>query len=187
MTTHPDIIAVLEGRSRWCVVVGRGILCVMKKPNRISNWSGPCEQCGVVFSKYHRACHPFPRFCTPTCRNRATAVLPHVQAIRSASHKGPRNKWWKGEAVSVKGGRTRAQRAFPIVRACEACGEDKKRIDRHHKDGNTKNNSPENIAFFCRRCHMTVDGRLAALPNQMRALQPKGVAASAVRRRSNAR
>lgn len=34
-------------------------------------------------------------------------------------------------------------------------------MDRHHRDDDTTNNTPHNIAFLCRACHMAVDGRLA--------------------------
>lgn len=65
---------------------------------------------------------------------------------------------WKGDAVSVKGGRTRALRAFPIIPPCVWCGS--KKSERHHRDGNTANNSPKNIVPMCRKCHMNADGRL---------------------------
>ena len=42
----------------------------------------------------------------------------------------------------------------------EGCGA---RAERHHKDGNTKNNAPENIEFLCHRHHTITDGRAAAL------------------------
>lgn len=33
-------------------------------------------------------------------------------------------------------------------------------MDRHHIDGDPLNNTVENIAVYCRRHHMLVDGRL---------------------------
>ena len=68
-----------------------------------------------------------------------------------------------GDAVSIKGGRTRALRAY-LSRPCERCGAIKS--DRHHCDGNTANNVPDNISFLCRRCHMEKDGRLAMFQAQ---------------------
>lgn len=65
---------------------------------------------------------------------------------------------WLGDEVSVRGGRTRALRAYPEMGPCTKCGEDS--YDRHHKDGNTANNEPDNIEFLCRDCHMRGDGRL---------------------------
>ena len=65
---------------------------------------------------------------------------------------------WAGDAISVKGGRKRAQRMYPDAKPCESCGSSKS--ERHHKSGDTSDNSPENIAFLCRRCHMREDGRL---------------------------
>ena len=42
---------------------------------------------------------------------------------------------------------------------CRRCDKAKAR-DRHHIDGNQYNNDNRNVLFLCRRCHMTVDGRL---------------------------
>jgi hypothetical protein len=50
---------------------------------------------------------------------------------------------------------------IPILGACERCGE--RATDRHHKDGNNKNHSAENVQALCRRCHMLLDGRLERL------------------------
>lgn len=52
-----------------------------------------------------------------------------------------------------------AKRWFPMPELCEAC-EKVPPVDRHHRDGNSQNNDPSNIAFLCRRCHMAADGRL---------------------------
>ena len=37
--------------------------------------------------------------------------------------------------------------------SCEMCGSEKK-LDAHHKNGNIKNNSMENIQTLCHTCHM---------------------------------
>lgn len=68
-----------------------------------------------------------------------------------------------GDAVSVRGGRTRALRAFS-PQPCEICGAGK--VDRHHRDGDTANNAPDNIGFLCRRCHMEADGRMSSFRKQ---------------------
>jgi hypothetical protein len=75
---------------------------------------------------------------------------------------------WKGDAASQKAGRTRALRTHPVPAECERCG-GAKRLDRHHKDGNTLNNERDNIAFVCRRCHMILDGRIERLGRYDRA------------------
>lgn len=67
---------------------------------------------------------------------------------------------WKGNAASNCAGRFRAKRRFSLGQ-CDMC--DKPARDRHHKDDNPLNNSPENVLTLCRRCHMIVDGRLDAL------------------------
>lgn len=78
--------------------------------------------------------------------------------IKKRIKSGAEHPNWIGESVSVKGGRTRAERLYPVIGPCTICG--KKKSERHHRDGNTDNNSPMNIVILCRRCHMAEDGRL---------------------------
>lgn len=75
--------------------------------------------------------------------------------------RGEKHHAWKGDAIKERSGRTRAKRAYPVIGACIRCGNPK--AERHHKNGNTADNRPENIEIVCRRCHMKADGRLAAL------------------------
>lgn len=56
-------------------------------------------------------------------------------------------------------GHRRAQVRYPILGVCEQCGE-KPAFDRHHKNGDVFDNTRSNLAFLCRRCHMSIDGRL---------------------------
>lgn len=74
--------------------------------------------------------------------------------ITSVKFKGAGNPNWKGDKIeTAQGGRTRAE----VMYSCP------KGLERHHKDGNTLNNSPENIEFISRREHMIKDGRLENL------------------------
>lgn len=81
---------------------------------------------------------------------------------------------WKGDDIIVKSGRTRALRGY-APRACEVC--DNPKAERHHKDGNTRNNTPDNVRFLCRKCHMVEDGRLNEFRKLAVANQPKAVRA----------
>jgi hypothetical protein len=79
--------------------------------------------------------------------------------VEKASRPRTLNNNWKGDAIKAQSGRSRAERWFTKKGLmCEFCG--KPAIDRHHKDGNTANNSKDNVQFLCRRCHMQIDGRL---------------------------
>jgi hypothetical protein len=91
--------------------------------------------------------------------------------------RGSSHHKWQGDAVSEKGGRKRALRAFPSVGPCQICGAQKS--ERHHRDGNTANNAPDNIHVVCRRCHMTEDGRLEQVRKSMAVLQPLGIKVAA--------
>ena len=53
-------------------------------------------------------------------------------------------------------GRGQARRMYAL-RPCDRCGGEAR--DRHHADGDCRNNDPANIQILCRRCHMQVDGR----------------------------
>jgi len=77
---------------------------------------------------------------------------------------GVNNPNWKGEECKRRGGNDRARRLYPEDRPCERCNIPKG--ERHHKDGNTLNNTAENIEFLCRRHHMEADTRLATLINR---------------------
>jgi hypothetical protein len=71
---------------------------------------------------------------------------------------GPANREW-GRFTSKKKtqGWDRAKRR-KLLGKCEFC--DEPAIDRHHFDDNPLNNTDNNIVPLCRRCHMTMDGRL---------------------------
>lgn len=58
------------------------------------------------------------------------------------------------EIVTQKSGRDRARKLYPNV-LCDVCGYFP--AQRHHKDGNTCNNSRENIAFLCPKHHIYAD------------------------------
>src|SRR3990167_11012162 len=74
------------------------------------------------------------------------------------SHVAKRKRWGaahhasKGDAVAdPREGRKRAERRF-VAPACSSCGGAK--AERHPRDLNPLNNSPDNIAILCRKCHM---------------------------------
>ena len=87
--------------------------------------------------------------------------------------RGPARSTWKGDLAATGTKRQRAQRRYRL-RACDRCG--RPGMDRHHRDGNTGNNEPENIEILCRRCHMEIDGRLdrfKATSASLRGPQPR--------------
>lgn len=85
---------------------------------------------------------------------------------------GASNPQWKGDGAGVKSGRQRARHRYPALGVCHCCGEPAR--DRHHVDGNTLNNEPSNVLPVCRRCHMTIDGRLERLAKGPRFTGHKG-------------
>ena len=64
---------------------------------------------------------------------------------------GAGNHRWKDEQIGDSGGRLRANRMY-LADQCSRCGSTH-RVQRHHRDVNPKNNSPENIAILCELCH----------------------------------
>jgi len=83
-------------------------------------------------------------------RKKALARLGKKDPKSSIAHMGERNPMWKGDNVQVNTGRRRARRLFEVPEG----------LERHHIDGNTLNNIPENIEFLNRRDHMIKDGRM---------------------------
>ena len=80
---------------------------------------------------------------------------------RSCARRGSRNPNWGNLTGTDKNlGHQQAKRRFKLG-PCVKCG--KPSNDRHHINGNTLDNRPENILTLCRRCHMAADGRLDGL------------------------
>ena len=78
---------------------------------------------------------------------------PHLAKI-ARKQRGPRHPRWRGDQATRHSGRHRAQLLYEL-KPCEVCRLEPRghRVHRHHKDGNTLNNSPENIAFLCAKHH----------------------------------
>jgi 5-methylcytosine-specific restriction endonuclease McrA len=74
------------------------------------------------------------------------------QPVRGRAVPGPRNGRWAGDRVSDNTGRQRAARVLSDLPPCEACGATEK-LHRHHRDGDTSNNTPSNLASLCATCH----------------------------------
>lgn len=131
-----------------------------------------CARCGTSVTRMPSrfVTPPESTYCSVRCRNLAhLAAMDPARAFRFSGHQVYRNKnlprgvdhpCWKGDAARDTTKRRRAQRQF-LVDRCERCGEPA--CDRHHRDGDTGNNDASNVAILCRRCHMTVDGRLERL------------------------
>lgn len=65
----------------------------------------------------------------------------------SSNRKHELNANWKGDEAKTRSGRERARRWFKEKQPCHFCGSIK--TERHHKDHNTRNNSPSNIMWVC--------------------------------------
>jgi hypothetical protein len=65
---------------------------------------------------------------------------------------GDRHPRWIGDRASPVLGRQRAQRRYPELGICVRCGI-APATARHHRDRDTGNNEPENLAFLCDPCH----------------------------------
>lgn len=92
------------------------------------------------------------------------------------SKRGELSCHWKGDAVSIAAARQRAHRLFPGPLFCDVCGDP---AERHHRDGDPRNNAPDNIARLCPKHHRDVDGRTkrlhetAAVANRGRKRPPR--------------
>lgn len=91
---------------------------------------------------------------------------PDKPVMRGESHYA-----WKGDDVQVTEGRQRARTLYKDIGQCRECAAPA--VDRHHRDGDTLNNEPDNVVPLCRSCHMRVDGRSARLTAYSRKRQPQ--------------
>jgi hypothetical protein len=67
------------------------------------------------------------------------------------------HEWLRLQAPPTdNAGRRRAQKMYKALK-CQKCGA-KQNLQRHHKDGNPKNNQPTNVSVLCWRCHMVSHG-----------------------------
>lgn len=100
--------------------------------------------------KYHRKCDTCKKiyigwgkqYCSKKCKR-----PPRLE----------KSPFWKGDNVTASTGRSRAKKMYPL-KPCKICGS--KKSERHHKDGNPINNSPQNIMFVCRKHHVVFDDRI---------------------------
>ena len=119
-------------------------------------------------------CNPEPKFCECGCNEETSGPLVRFrqghgtrgthqtpELIEARTRRGPEHYRWEGDAISEKGGRSRAGRLIPTPGPCVSCGDIPG--ERHHKDGDTSNNAPDNLIVLCRVCHMRLDGRLEML------------------------
>lgn len=117
-----------------------------------------CRQCGLQKARTPKAlcssCREYKRR-TGTSRPFGASDGRAVMARQAEENHG-----WKGDAAGADTKRNRARRRYALG-PCVLCGAPG--CDRHHKDGNTGNNVPENIAVLCRKCHMLIDGRMDAI------------------------
>lgn len=136
-----------------------------------------CDVCGVLLTGNQK------RFCSGACR---ALQLPRVWKLprtkncvdcgapitknaercgscRSASRIGERGTNWRGDKVSRKAARNRAVRLYPLGPCEWSGGCSEQGVDRHHVDGDTRNNERQNIQILCRRHHVEIDGRLLNL------------------------
>jgi thymidylate synthase ThyX len=77
---------------------------------------------------------------------------PEAIEYLSKIHLGAKNPMWKGENATPMSGRCRANRLYKAIQ-CFTCGTTEARLVRHHKDGDTLNNTPDNICILCEPCH----------------------------------
>jgi hypothetical protein len=78
---------------------------------------------------------------------------PERITVFSSRRTGEGNPAWKGDGVNEDSARARARRKFKAPKGKE----------RHHIDGNSKNNEDSNVMFLTRKEHMILDGRIKNL------------------------
>jgi len=79
-----------------------------------------------------------------------------IKEYYSNINSGENNPMWRGDYANEVTARSRNKNIYLWNRenhVCERCGETKKRIEVHHKDGNPYNNEISNLEVLCIQCH----------------------------------
>lgn len=98
----------------------------------------------------------------PTCSGPMAKHARQCQRCSVHIMRLERHVFWKGDAARAETKRERIQKRLSLEGVtCERCAA-VPATDRHHIDSDPGNSALSNIACLCRRCHMVVDGRLAA-------------------------
>lgn len=131
------------GRSKYC-----SKKCLWK--NIASKFIVPklelkCVSCNKTFFRLKsKTLHGRGKYCSKQCE--------YIGKLAEG------NPHWVGDKITKGGGRQRARRNFKNSMPCIVCG--KLKTDRHHVNGNTADNTKENIMWLCRRHHQEKDGRI---------------------------
>jgi hypothetical protein len=99
-----------------------------------------CDECGKSFTRER---HNRPRkhaFCSLKCHG----------LWNSKNLLGNLSPHWKGNNIKNEMGYLRAKKLFKCPPGYE----------RHHIDGNPRNNSPSNVMIVTKKEHMQIDGRI---------------------------
>ena len=106
-----------------------------------------CETCGKKIWRQPKRLERSQSkkfFCSKSCQSAWRNKILHI---------GEKHPNWTGGEFAGRGILERSNRK----KICESCGiSDKRVLAVHHKDGNRKNNSIENLIWLCHNCHHLV-------------------------------
>jgi hypothetical protein len=132
--------------------------------------------CGYDFVRREQVAHDCLACGKPLVRKQYGATMECLRDFNGRQYcdrscaaaflRGKRHHNWKGETARPNSHRARARENYVLPALCQECGV-APATQRHHRDGHTANNEPDNIAFVCSRCHMTIDGRLDAFSQRL--------------------
>lgn len=105
----------------------------------------PCEHCGALLVP---KVFPSGRREEPSMQRKRK----YCNVICARRHRAEKT------GLKPESGRKRAQTLYKATQ-CSECGGSSGRLDRHHRDGNTLNNSPGNIQVLCASCHTKLHWR----------------------------
>lgn len=121
-----------------------------------------CKACYLDHIKTHgfqnRYSGPWRFYCS-SCNTPVGPAASLCAECVKAQRSGPGNgRWDNVTSTTTLQARRRARRRKPLA-LCEECSI-APALDVHHRDGDPFNNTPDNLMGLCRRCHMTIDGRM---------------------------
>lgn len=133
-----------------------------------------CSQCGVGISLKAKMCKSCfnisrPPICKVSicqeCKKRYTWKDTRSKRFccTKCSRKNLSNRRMGKGNPRFNNGWRQYIRKLDHIKECQICGENIKKLETHHKDGNNRNNIIDNLIKVCRRCHMILDGRFKNL------------------------
>lgn len=120
--------------------------------NRVTQIEIQCETCGRKILKYNSEIkNNKHNFCSQKCYLKSSIPTENILKRDNITHESRHYAFYFARKLYGDN--------------CMNCGSEKN-INVHHKDGNRRNNNPDNLRILCSSCHHRTDGRINNIPQE---------------------